>query len=243
MYNTGLKKWEEHSSWPPESASEKSMYLHADGSLNGTAGGSDSFSEFVSDPARPVPYTWDVPGSFGITMRNYMSEDQRFASRRPDVLVFQTDILTEDMTLSGPIDINLQVSTTGTDADWVVKLVDVYPDDEPNTPYTPEHVSLNSYQQMVRSEIMRSRFRNSFEKPEPLTPNEITPINFKLQDVNHTFKKGHRIMIQVQSSWFPAFDRNPQKYVPNIFEAEDSDFIKATHRVYGNSKLVIRIRE
>ncbi|MEO0473968.1 MAG: CocE/NonD family hydrolase [Bacteroidota bacterium] len=243
MYNTGLKKWEEHSSWPPKTAETKSMFLRPDGNLNGESAGSDAFSEFVSDPAHPVPYTWDVPGSFGITMRNYMSEDQRFASRRPDVLVFQTEILGEDMTLSGPLDVNLQVSTTGTDADWVVKLIDVYPDDEPNTTYTPAHVSLNSYQQMVRSEIMRSRFRNSFEKPEPLTPNEITPINFKLQDVNHTFKKGHRIMVQVQSSWFPAFDRNPQKYVPNIFEAEETDFIKATHRVYGNSKVELMVRQ
>ena len=165
-----------------------------------------------------------------------MSEDQRFAYSRPDVLVFETPELTEDITLGGELLAKLLVSSTGTDADWIVKLIDVYPGDEQNSPYTDKSVSLSGYQHMVRSEIMRSRFRNSFEKPEPMVANKITPINFALQDVLHTFKKGHRIMIQVQSTWFPLFDRNPQKYVPNIYKAVDADFIKATHRVYHSSE-------
>jgi hypothetical protein len=176
-----------------------------------------------------------------------MSEDQRFAASRPDVLVFQTEPLEADMTLSGELLAKLFVSTTGTDADWVVKLIDVYPGDTPNDRYTPAHVALGGYQQMVRSEIMRSRFRNGFEQPEPMVPQKVTPIEFRLQDVNHTFKKGHRVMVQIQSTWFPLFDRNPQKFVPNIFEAADSDFIKATHKVFmapnTPSQLVVDLLE
>ena len=183
----------------------------------------------------------DIAGSFGITPRNYMSEDQRFASSRPDVLVYETEILADDITLGGEISVKLSVSTTGTDADWVVKLIDVYPGDEPNSNHTDKAVTLAGYQQMVRSEIMRSRFRNSFEKPEPMIPNKITEVKFKLQDVLHTFKKGHRLMIQVQSTWFPAFDRNPQKFIPNIYKAEASDFIKATHRVYNSSYVEVDV--
>ncbi|MFN2456744.1 MAG: CocE/NonD family hydrolase [Chitinophagaceae bacterium] len=164
--------------------------------------------------------------------RNYMGEDQRFAGRRPDVLVFETDTLSDDITLGGEILVNLNVSSTGTDADWVVKLIDVYPGHEPNTPYTPQGVVLSGYQQMVRSEVMRSRFRNGFEKSEPMVPNKITPIKFQLQDVLHTFKKGHRIMVQVQSSWFPLVDLNPQKFVPNIYKADSKDFIKATQKIH-----------
>ena len=170
-----------------------------------------------------------------------MSEDQRFAASRPDVLVFETKELTEDITLGGEIAVKLSVSTTGTDADWVVKLIDVYPGDEPNSKHTDKGVTLAGYQHMVRSEIMRSRFRNSFEKPEPMVPNKVTDVSFKLQDVLHTFKKGHRIMVQVQSTWFPAFDRNPQKYVPNIYKAEPSDYIKATHKVYNMSYLEVDV--
>jgi putative CocE/NonD family hydrolase len=177
----------------------------------------------------------DIAGSFGITPRNYMSEDQRFAARRPDVLLFETDTLTEDLTLGGELIVKLNVSTTGTDADWVVKLIDVYPDNEPNTPYTPKGVTLGGYQQLVRSEATRSRWRNSFEKPEPMVPNKITPITFRLQDVLHTFKRGHRIMVQVQSTWFPLIDINPQKFVPNIYKAGKQDFIKAIQRVYHSA--------
>ena len=170
-----------------------------------------------------------------------MSEDQRFAASRPDVLVFETDELTDDITLAGEISVKLSVSTTGSDADWVVKLIDVYPGNEPNSKHTDKSVTLAGYQHMVRSEIMRSRFRNSFEKPEPMVPNKVTEVTFKLQDVLHTFKKGHRLMVQVQSTWFPVFDRNPQNYIPNIYKAEATDFIKATHRVYNLSYLDVGI--
>jgi putative CocE/NonD family hydrolase len=191
---------------------------------------------------RPVPYTEDITTTQGFTPFNYMSEDQRFAGRRPDVLVFQTDVLTDDMTLGGEIMAKLKVSTTGTDADWVVKLIDVYPPDEPNHAYMPNNnITLGNYQQMVRSEAMRGRFRNSFEKPEPFKPGEVTDVNFRLQDVLHTFKKGHRVMIQVQSTWFPLIDRNPQTYVDNIFKADAKDFQKATHRVYDNSVIEVQV--
>jgi uncharacterized protein len=237
MFNTGKKEYEKFNQWPPANTVTKQLYFNSGEKLSMTApAAANSFSEYVSDPNKPVPYTMDIEGSFDITPRNYMSEDQRFASSRPDVLVFETDVLTEDMTLGGEIMANLFVSTTGTDADWVVKLIDVYPGNEPNSPYTDKGVTLAGYQHMVRSEIMRSRFRNSFEKPEPMVAGKVTPIKFRLQDVLHTFKKGHRIMIQVQSTWFPAFDRNPQKYVPNIYKADAKDFIKATQRVYHDAK-------
>lgn len=247
MFDTGKKEWQQFDTWPPKNSKRTALYFHQNNGLSTSAPAQNKVAEFVSDPAKPVPYTSDIPGSFQITPRNYMSEDQRFAGRRPDVLVFQTEVLEEDMTLSGEILSKLFVSTTGTDADWIVKLIDVYPGDTPNTPYTPGHVALGGYQQMVRSEIMRSKFRNSFENPEPMVPNKVTPIEFRLQDVNHTFKKGHRIMVQVQSTWFPIFDRNPQKFVPNIFEADDSDFTKATHKVFmtpdAPSHIVVDILE
>ncbi|MBD0351097.1 MAG: CocE/NonD family hydrolase, partial [Flavisolibacter sp.] len=235
MYNTGSKEWQRYEAWPPQRAEKRKLYLQKGEKLGFNAPTDNSFSEYVSDPKKPVPYTMDIAGSFGITPRNYMSEDQRFAARRPDVLVFETDTLNSDITLAGEITVRLNVSTTGTDADWVVKLIDVYPGYEKNTPYTPQGATLSGYQQMVRSEAMRSRWRNSFEKPEPMMPNKITPITFRLQDVLHTFKRGHRIMVQVQSSWFPLIDLNPQKYVPNIYKAEPTDFIKATQRVYHSA--------
>ncbi len=236
LFDTGKKLWRTFDQYPMKSAKQTKLYFHDGGKLAQTPPDSTAkqpFTEYVSDPNKPVPYTEDRTTLFGITMRKYMSEDQRFAAQRPDVLTFQTDTLTEDMTLGGEITAALKVATTGTDADWVVKLIDVYPGNEPNHAYMPhKNIVLGGYQQMVRSEIMRSRFRKSFEKPEPMKPNEITPITFRLQDVLHTFKKGHRIMIQVQSTWFPAFDRNPQKYVENIYKANAEDFVKATHRVY-----------
>lgn len=235
MFNTGKKVYEQFNQWPPANTEKRRLYFQPKEKLSFTAPIAGSYSEYISDPNKPVPYTMDIAGSFQITPRNYMSEDQRFAGRRTDVLVFETEPLTEDITLGGELMARLQVSTTGTDADWVVKLIDVYPGDEKNSPYTDKGVTLAGYQHMVRSEIMRSRFRNSFEKPEPMVANKITPVNFALQDVLHTFKKGHRMMVQVQSTWFPAFDRNPQKYVPNIYKANATDFIKATHRVYHNA--------
>jgi len=176
------------------------------------------------------------PATMGFTPHNYMSEDQRFAGRRTDVLVYETDVLKDDVTLGGEIMAHLKVATTGTDADWVVKLIDVYPPDEPNNPYMPnKNITLSNYWQMVRSEVMPARFRNSFEKPEAMVPNQKTNVDFHLQDVLHTFKKGHRIMIQVQSTWFPLIARNPQKFVENPYKANESDYVKATHTVYNDS--------
>jgi uncharacterized protein len=244
LFDTGKKAWREFDKWPAAEAQTQTYYLAANGSLSNqsAAGASTGASEFVSDPARPVPYTEDNTTTTGFTPFNYMSEDQRFAGRRPDVLVFQTEPLTEDLTLGGEITAKLTVSTTGTDADWVIKLIDVYPPNEPNHAYMPnKNIELGGYQQMVRSEVMRGRFRNSFEKPEPFKPGEATPVTFRLQDVLHTLKKGHRLMIQVQSTWFPLIDRNPQTFVPNIFEASDTDFQKATHKVYGNSAIEVQV--
>lgn len=242
LFDTGTKEWKTFDKWPAKTAQKVNFYLKANGSLTKEKADLNAFSEFVSDPMKPVPYTEDNKAMLGFTPFNYMSEDQRFAARRPDVLVFETDVPTEDMTLGGEIMAKLNVSTTGTDADWIVKLVDVYPPDEPNHDYMPNpSVVLGNYHQMVRSEAMRGRFRESFETPKPFVSNEKTAVNFRLQDVLHTFKKGHKIQIQVQSTWFPLIDRNPQKYVPNIYKAEDSDFIKATHRVYGDSVIEVEV--
>ena len=240
LFDTGKKEWREFSEYPVKTVQKVDFYLNPDGKIvTGIAG--KGFSEYISDPAKPVPYTEDPKQITGFTPRNYMSEDQRFAGRRTDVLVFETDILTADMTLGGEIMANLKISTTGTDADFFVKLIDVYPGDEKNSLYTPKNITLGGYQQMVRSEIMRSRFRNSFSKPQPLIANQKTDVNFRLQDVLHTFKKGHKIMIQVQSTAFPLFDINPQKYVENIYKANEADFIKATQRIYGDSKITVEV--
>ncbi|GAA4418228.1 CocE/NonD family hydrolase [Nibrella viscosa] len=242
LFDTGRKEWKTFDKWPAAATQNQTYFLTANGQLTQQSGNGTAFSEFISDPMKPVPYTEDLSTTETFTPFNYMSEDQRFAGRRPDVLVFQTEPLTEDVTLGGEITAKLKVSTTGTDADWVVKLIDVYPPDEPNHAYMPnKNIILSNYQQMVRSEAMRGRFRNSFEKPEPFVPNQVTDVTFRLQDVLHTFKKGHRIMVQVQSTWFPLIDRNPQKYVDNIFKADAADFQKATHRVYGNSAIEVQV--
>lgn len=239
LFDTGLKKWVSYDKWPAKNAVKKSFYLNSSGKLGDLP--SKSASTYVSDPKKPVPYTEDQKQLYGFTPRAYMSEDQRFAGRRTDVLVFETDILNEDITLGGEIMAKLKIASTGTDADFFVKLIDVYAGDEPNSAYTPAHVMLAGYQQMVRSEIMRCRFRESFVNPKPLIANTKTDINFRLQDILHTFKKGHKIMIQVQSTVYPLFDLNPQKYVPNIYKANESDFIKATQTVYGDSEIEVQI--
>jgi putative CocE/NonD family hydrolase len=194
-------------------------------------GRTDSWDEYVSDPAHPVPYQDGVQAN---RTREYMIDDQRFAARRPDVKTYQTDVLTEDITLTGPVLANLVVSTTGTDADYVVKLIDVYPEDAENPSPNPNGIIMGGYEMLVRGEILRGKYRNSFEKPEPFVPGAITKVNYALPDVAHTFKKGHRIMIQIQNSWFPLADRNPQKFM-NIYEAEPKDFQKATHRIYHDT--------
>lgn len=231
MFMTGKNEWREFSQWPPKNVKDRKLYLHQNGQLlfEPVKTAENPFDEYVSDPSHPVPYTEDV--AFTMT-KEYMTDDQRFASYRPDVLVYQTDVLEDDLTMAGKLMAKLKVSTTGTACDWVVKLIDVYPSDAPDNPSTQTGMHMADYQQMIRSEVIRGRFRNSYENPEPFTPNKVEEINLELQDVLHCFQKGHRIMIQIQSSWFPLVDINPQKYVDNIFEAEDSDFIKATQRVY-----------
>ncbi len=235
IFDTGAKKWDSFETWPPKNVEKKTFYL-ADGL---TEAKGDGVSEFISDPKKPVPYSEDVKMVF--TPRKYMTDDQRFAARRPDVLVFETPVLTEDVTLSGEILAKLKVATTGTDADWVVKLVDVFPNDAEDTQETQKYLKMGNYHMMVRSEVMRGRFRNDFSKPEPFTANEKTAVNIKLQDVHHTFKKGHKIQIQVQSTWFPLIDLNPQTFVPNIFKAKASDFKKQTHKVFHDSAIEVSI--
>ena len=192
-------------------------------------------SDFVSDPRKPVPYTEDIKVVF--TPRKFMTDDQRFAARRPDVLVFETEVLEEDITLAGNILAKLNVATTGTAADWVVKVIDVFPSDTKNTADVQDHLKLSNYHMMVRSEVLRGRFRNSFTNPEPFIPNEKTAVNLTLQDVFHTFKKGHKIQVQIQSTMFPYIDANPQTYVDNIFEAKEEDFKVQSHRVFNDSSI------
>lgn len=232
VFDTGRKTWDAFEEWPPQDAKTEKFYLRSDERLSLKLAESKDAeaTEYLSDPNEPVPYSEDIKIVF--TPRKYMTDDQRFAERRPDVIEFQTEPLPEDLTLAGELLAQLFVSTTGTDADWVVKVIDVYPDDEPNDPLTPEHIRLGGYQMMVRSEVMRGRFRNSYEHPQAFTPGEPTEVTLPLQDVYHTFKAGHRVMIQIQSTWFPLIDRNPQTFVDNIFRATQDDFQKATHRVF-----------
>lgn len=232
IFVTGSNEWKNFNTWPPQDTENKTLYFQPDGGLAFSKPvTTDSFDEYESDPAHPVPYQAGVQAH---RTREYMIDDQRFAARRPDVKVYQTDVLTEDITLAGPLTADLQVSTSGTDADYVVKLIDVYPEDAENPEPNPKDLIMGGYQMLVRGEIMRGKFRNSFEKPEPFKPGEITKVKYSLVDVAHTFKKGHRIMIQVQNSWFPLADRNPQKFV-DIYTADDKDFQKATHRIYHDT--------
>jgi putative CocE/NonD family hydrolase len=205
----------------------------------GAAGGA-AFDVYVSDPERPVPFIPNV--AIGMT-REHMLDDQRFAASRPDVVVYQTEPLEEDVTIAGPIDARLFVSTTGTDSDWVVKLIDVYHGDFPNPEPNPKGVQMGGYQQLVRGEAMRGKFRNSFEKPEPFEPGKVAKVEYVLPDAYHTFRRGHRIMVQIQSSWFPLIDRNPQKFI-DIYRAGREDFSKATQRVYrgGDGASVVQVR-
>lgn len=235
VFDTGRKEWKTYDTWPPKNTEKQQFYLQPQQKLTKNAG-AVSFEEFISDPKKPVPHSEDIKQQ-GLTPRKYMTDDQRFAARRPDVLVFETDVLAEDVTLAGDILAKLQVATTGTDADWIVKVVDVFPNDEPETKEVQPYLKMSNYHMMVRSEVMRGRFRNSFVNPQPFVANEKTPVNVKLQDVFHTFKKGHKIQIQVQSTWFPLIDLNPQTFVPNIFYAKPEDFKKQTHRVYSDSAI------
>lgn len=235
MFDTGKHEWQKFDTWPPENTRKESYGMGRNQALSRVMTMEYSYQEFVSDPKKPVPYSEDIKVVF--TPRKYMTDDQRFAARRPDVLVFETQVLDEDMTLAGDILAKLKVSTTGTDADWVVKVIDVFPPDAEDDEETQEYLKMSNYHMMVRSEVMRGRFRNSFEKPEPFVPGEVTDVHVKLQDVFHTFKKGHKIQVQVQSTWFPLIDLNPQTFVDNIFYAKEEDFQKQTHRVYNASSI------
>lgn len=232
-YRTGSNKWINYEGWPPKNIEIKNLYFSSNGKLSWDKPTNKKlhFDEYLSDPNKPVPYTAKFYDSQQMYFRTYMSEDQRFASARPDVLVYETEPLENDITIAGPIYADLYVSTTGTDADWIVKIIDVYPDGEKNPEPNPNNVEYGGYQRLIRYEIMRGKFRNSYEKPEPFIPNKITKIKMKLNDIDHTFLKGHKIMVQIQSSFFPFFDRNPQKFV-DIYSANEKDFQKALNRVY-----------
>ncbi len=235
VFETGANRWRMFDAWPPGQTEKQRFCLAAGERLarQAPAESGDAFDQFVSDPNKPVPFTAQV--AIGMT-REYMTDDQRFAARRPDVLAYQTTPLTEDMTLCGPLLADLYVSTSQSDADWVVKLIDVFPPNAEDHRYVAPGQHMGGYQMMVRSEVMRGRFRNDPSRPEPFTPDQVTQVRLPLQDVLHTFKAGHRMMIQIQSTWFPLVDRNPQKYVDNVFLAEPEDFVKATHRVYRSAK-------
>jgi uncharacterized protein len=245
VFETGTNVWREYSDWPPKNVQAKTLYFHAGGKLSFDLPRAESpaFDEYVSDPAKPVPFVnypdLSVP-------QEYMVSDQRFAGSRTDVVVYQTPVLEEDVTIAGPVSPRLFVSTSGTDSDWDVKLIDVYPADYPETKPAPTEsdepearqkdvppptLVMGNYQQLVRGEPFRGKFRHSFENPEPFTPDKVEEIDFTMPDINHTFRRGHRIMVQVQSSWFPLTDRNPQTFV-RIPEAKPSDFVKATERLY-----------
>lgn len=231
MFDTGVGKWESFSAWPPEATTEKTLHFNAGGELGTEADIETSQAMFVSDPMNPVPYRKREDIRLRFTPRPYMSDDQRFAAARDDVLTFVTDPLESPMKAVGKIQAHLRVSTSQSDADWIVKLIDVFPEDHPFIEGSDRNVQFGGYQMMVRSEVMRGRFRNSFETPEPFTPGQTETVDIQLQDINHTFKTGHRLMIQVQSTWFPLIDRNPQKYVDNIFTATAEDYVAAEHRV------------
>lgn len=238
VFETGTNQWKQYDAWPPQQSMPRSFYLRAEGKLSAEAPADETaFDEYLSDPAKPVPFIDKI--DIGMAAE-YMLEDQRFAARRPDVLVYQTDILDADVTLVGAIEADLHVSTSGTDSDFIVKVIDVYPDDYPDPQPNPSGVRMAGYQQLVRGDVIRGKFRNSLEQPEPFQPNEPTPVKFVLPDVCHAFRSGHRIMVQIQSSWFPLVDRNPQTFV-DIYSAQDSDFQKATERVYRSAKLPSRL--
>jgi len=237
VFETGTNQWRRFAAWPPKETRPTPLYLRAGGQLAFAPSTSPTpgsgFDEYLSDPAKPVPFLDKI--AIGMSPE-YMVEDQRFAARRPDVLVYQTDVLEQDWTLAGPIQVDLRVSTSGTDCDWIVKLVDVYPDDYPDPNPNPTGVHMGGYQQLVRGDVLRGKFRNSFEKPEPFVPDQPTAVKFTLQDVCHSFRAGHRVMVQVQSTWFPLIDRNPQTFV-DIYTAKETDFRKSTQRVYHTPDL------
>ena len=243
VFFTGENEWRRFNEWPAKNMEYKNLFIGAGGKLSfENTATNNAYSEYISDPAHPVPYTQDVHLD---RTREYMIDDQRFASRRPDVLTFTTPVLSEDLTLAGPLVADLMVSISTTDADFVVKLIDVFPDE---FKYDEKEIGkgnglnypMGGYQMLVRGEIMRGRYRNSFAAPEAFVPGKITQVKYTLPDVAHTFKKGHKLMIQIQSSWFPLADRNPQKFV-DIYKCADSDFQKAAIKIYHDAENASKI--
>jgi putative CocE/NonD family hydrolase len=233
VFETGSNTWRTFDTWPPRNVESRTLYFREGSGLNDARPkDAKAFDEYISDPAKPVPFTERITASMAI---QYMVEDQRFAARRPDVLVYELPAQTEDLVLAGPLNVDLWVTTTGTDADFVVKLIDVFPDNS-------DPATQPGFQMLLRSEVFRARFAKSFEKPEALKPDQPTRLRFDLLDVLHRFQKGHRLMIQVQSTWFPLVDRNPQKFVPNIYFAKPDDYQKATHRVLRSAEHPSSIR-
>jgi putative CocE/NonD family hydrolase len=256
LFETGLNQWSKFNDWPPRAAASKSLYLDSNGRLTWSQPSSAGFDEYLSDPNKPVPY---IGFTYMGVLNTYMTEDQRFAAARPDVLVYKTEPLDHDLTIHGPITVDLKVSTTGTDSDFIVKVIDVFPNDFPdyNAPPTPagatpgrgpagpaNAVKMGGYQELIRGEPFRGKFRKSFEKPVPFEPGKPDRITYRLPDVAHTWREGHRIMIQIQSSWFPLTDRNPQKFM-DIPKALSTDFQKATQHVYfggpDGSRIELRV--
>jgi putative CocE/NonD family hydrolase len=240
VFETGSNVWKRYDAWPPKSAAAKTLYFRAGGKLSFEPPTEKAgVDEYVSDPAHPVPFVGYITDT---VPQRYMDDDQRFASQRPDVLVYETEPLAEDVTLAGPVRPKLKVASSGTDSDFVVKLIDVYPDDYPNPPADAVGkrvvgavpILMGGYEQLVRGEPMRAKFRDSWEKPTPLTPGKMVSVNAEMPDINHTFRAGHRIMVQVQSSWFPLADRNPQTFVDIPF-AKPEQFVKATESVYRSA--------
>jgi len=243
LFQTGSDTWTSFDAWPPREAKTESLYFGANGKLSFEApktGSREAFDAYESDPAHPVPYRHrpvdttypqDHPGSW----YTWLVQDQRFVNDRPDVATWQTEELQEDVTLAGQVTAKLYASTTGTDSDWVVKLIDVYPQK------VESDWKLSGYELMIADEIFRGRYRKSYEKPEPIVAGEVTPYTIDLHTADHVFLKGHRIMVQVQSTWFPLYDRNPQKFVANIFEAKEGDYQKATQRIYRSKEYPSRV--
>ncbi|MGK0329591.1 MAG: putative CocE/NonD family hydrolase [Polaribacter sp.] len=238
IFITGANEWKAFNAWPPLNIEKKELFLDCDEKLSFSKPSATAcYDEYAVDPNKPVPY---AEGIHQKRTKEYMTDDQRFASRRPDVMVYQTAILEKDITVVGALNVNLFVSTTGTDADYVVKMIDVFPNELENDEQNDTDITMAGYQMLVRGDVMRGKFRNSFENPEPFTPGQVTEVSFEMLATAHQFKKGHRIMIQVQNSWFPLVDINPQSFV-NIYEADEKDFIKATHRIYHDAEHASKI--
>jgi putative CocE/NonD family hydrolase len=239
MFQTGANKWETYDSWPPKGTVARKVYFYPGGKLSFDAPGETNtlFDEYISDPANPVPYRPRPvrPTYPGPEWPVWMVQDQRFTNGRPDVLTYASETLTEDVVVAGSMIAHLFASTSGTDSDWMVRLIDVYPEEYAKDP------EFGGYQLLIAGEPLRGRYRKSFEKPEPVKPDAVEEYTINLNWGHHRFRKGHKIMVQVSSTWFPVIDRNPQKYVPNIFEAEDADFQKATQRVYRTAKFASNV--